>query len=75
MVRMGISPREILDSYGIDVSSIPESRYYINEETGMLVVFDRSRIVFEGDVKPKEVVYGSFSDMHFHYFPRIGGQE
>jgi len=71
MNRRGISPEEILHTYGIDVTAVPGSRYYINEDTGMLVIFDRSMIAFEGEVKPKEVIYGSFSDAYFHYFSQI----
>lgn len=65
------SNEEIMETYGIDVTMFPKSGYQVNEEIGMLIIFDRSRIAFEGAVKPKEVVYGSFSDMYFHYFQKI----
>lgn len=62
---------EILDEYGIDVSSFPKYSYHINENTGMLVISDRSKIAFEGSIKPKDVIHGTFSDTYFHYFEQI----
>ena len=75
MSQRDISAEEIQEMYGIDITMFPKSSYYINEATGMLVIFDRSKIAFEGSVKPKDIVYGSFSDSYFHYFTKIeGGQ-
>lgn len=71
MNRSDVSPEEIQKNYGIDITMFPKSSYYINEATSTLVIFDRSKIAFEGSVKPKDVVYGSFSDSYFHYFPKI----
>jgi hypothetical protein len=69
------SPEEIQNTYGIDVTMFPKSSYYINDATGMLVVFDRSQIAFEGSIKPKDTVYGSFSDTYFYYFSKIEGAQ
>jgi len=71
MNRPGTSIEEIQKNYGIDISIFPKSGYYVNEETGMLVIFDRSQIAFEGSIKPKETVYGSFSDTYFYYFEKL----
>lgn len=71
MNRLGISQENILNDYGIDVSMFPESNYYINESAGMLVIFDRTRIAFDGEVKPVDVVHGSFSDTYYHYFKKL----
>ena len=71
MNRPGISQEDILNTYGIDVSMFSESNYYINESTGMLVIFDRTRIAFDGEVKPIETIHGSFSDTYFHYFKKL----
>jgi hypothetical protein len=71
MNRPEISQEDILKNYGIDVSMFSSSNYYINESTGMLIVFDRTRIAFDGEIKPVEVVHGSFSDSYFHYFKKL----
>lgn len=62
---------EILNEYGIDVSSFSKSSYHVNENTGMLVISDRSKIAFEGAIKPKDVIHGNFSDTYFHYFEKL----
>jgi hypothetical protein len=67
------SIKNIMDLYGLDVSVFPRSSYYINEKTEMLVISDRTKIEFGGNVQPKEVVYGSFSDSYFYYFEKLGG--
>jgi hypothetical protein len=71
MNRTGISQEEILNNYGVDISMFSSFNYYINESTGMLIVFDRTRIAFDGEIKPVEVVHGSFSDTYFHYFKKL----
>ena len=50
---------------------LPEPNYYINESVGMLVIFDRTRIAFDGEVKPVDIVHGSFSDTYYHYFKKL----
>ena len=67
----GISQENILNDYGIDVNMLPEPNYYINESVGMLVIFDRTRIAFDGEVKPVDIVHGSFSDTYYHYFKKL----
>lgn len=71
MNSVRISQEDILNDYGIDVSMFAESNYYINESTGMLIIFDRTRIAFDGEVKPVDVVHGSFSDTYYHYFKKL----
>jgi hypothetical protein len=71
MMDCAYSPEDIQRDYGIDITMFPNSSYYINKATEMLVISDRSRIAFEGSVKPKDVVHGSFSDTYFHYFSKI----
>jgi hypothetical protein len=71
MNRKGTSIKEIHQDYGIDVSTFSKSGYYINEETETLVIFDKSKIAFEGPVKPKDAIYGSFSDTYFYYFAKL----
>lgn len=71
MTREEKTPEEILEEYGVDVTTFSRSSYQIKENTGMLVISDRSRIAFEGEIKPKEVVHGNFSDMYFHYFQKL----
>lgn len=75
MNRAGIDPSEVLNEYGIDISMFPESNYYINESAEMLVIFDRTRIAFDGEIKPIDVVHGGFSDMYFHYFKKLDRQQ
>lgn len=75
MKRKEITPEEIRDEYGVDVSSFSRSSYHVNENTGMLVISDRSKIAFDGEIKPKEVVHGNFSDMYFHYFQKLEGNQ
>lgn len=62
---------EIQSIYGIDPSSIQNSSYYINEESGMLVISSRSMVAFEGEVKPAYTASGSFSDSCFYYFRKL----
>lgn len=58
---------EILDSYGVDPTTIPYSSYTINENTGILCITSKSKIDFL-DVAPKEEIYGTFSDSYYYYF-------
>lgn len=62
---------EVRKHYGIDPSQIHGSTYYINEDTDMLVVTSKTKVAFEGEVKPKETIYGSFADTYFYYFKKL----
>lgn len=70
-----ISVEEIIEVYGVDLTMFPNSSYYINEQTGILVISDRSKIAFEGRIKPKDVVHGSYSDSYFYYFTKLEGEQ
>jgi hypothetical protein len=75
MNRFEVIQEYILNNYGIDISIFSGSNYYINESTGLLVVFNRTLIEFDGEIKPVEVMYGSLSDNYYYYFKRLADKQ
>lgn len=71
MSKKQLSKKQILETFGVDVSNISTLSYNINEESDMLVICSRSKIDFDETTKPKETVYGSFSDTYFYYFSKV----